>query len=227
MGCSSSSADDAIANLGGDAASIAHWHLIGGNGFADAHGHPSAPHVSGSKRQHFARALQGDRNQRDSRADRDVGRAFLEGRELAGMGSPALGKNKQRDAALANDLRRGGHGFHGRPRIVPRNGDVSGARQMRSEQRNLKQSAAWQENGTVLECLPALPACPCNSGGWRRTRSFRPARSFPGLPLSPSLRSPPEEIAPTHAPLRSACARWSQKERSRGSPVRSRWWPER
>ena len=85
--------------------------------------------------------LQSDRNQRHSRADRDVGGAFLEGCQLAGLRSAAFRKNEQRDAALAHYLRRRVHGLHRGPGIVARNGDVAGAGQVRAQQRNLEQAA--------------------------------------------------------------------------------------
>ncbi len=95
-----------------------------------------------------------------------------------------------------------------------RNGNVSGARQVRSEERNLKQSAFRQKTELYRECLRARPAYPCSSGDWRRRRSFRPVRFCPALRLSPSLRCPATASAPTRAPPRFACGRWFRRERS-------------
>ena len=177
-----------------------------------------AAHLCRAKRQHFARALQSDRNQRNSRANRDVGRAFLEGRELAGVRAPALGKDEQRDAAFADYLRGRGHGLHRRAGVVARNGDVAGARQVRSEQRNLEQSALGEktelhrnvcENHRRIHVAEMIGDENVASVGC----NFLQALDF-------HLHSahPQQDSAPRRAPPRSACGRWSQTGRSPGSP---------
>src|ERR1700733_12759911 len=70
--------NNAIPQLLGEPHPIVRGGLAGGNWIANAHADSSRAYAARTKRKHFARAFQGDGDQRDSSLDGDIRGAFLE-----------------------------------------------------------------------------------------------------------------------------------------------------
>ncbi len=83
-------------------------------------------------RQDFMGAGDGEGDDGDSGFDRDVGGSVFEWLEDAVGRAASVGKNKERDVAVADGIGRQGQCLDGEARIAARDGDMAGLAKMRA-----------------------------------------------------------------------------------------------
>ena len=142
--------------LGGEARAVAFGDSPVGIGSPIRMVTVPASYMPGSERQHFARSFECDIGTSGTPALMAMNAAPSLKSPMSPVSRPsAFGKNEQRNALAREPPAPPASWFSPPPAHLPRDPDVARARQMPSQERNLKQPAFGQKPETAPECSRA------------------------------------------------------------------------